>query len=174
MQNNFSLLHFAVHGESVNLVDWLIETFDFDVHQRTKVMFWAGAIHITAWCYLLWLPLHCRGNHWVDECRCTGTSVCLCGIAKCACVHINFCPILDYMCRNLWMLFTLLPMVATWRLSSTSCPNLEKASLTWTALLKTVSTRQYGRVTPKWYSISLRREGLTPVSGTRWGGKIAH
>ena len=61
---------------------------------------------------------------------------------------------------------TLLPLVATWRLSSTSCPNLETAGLTWTSLLKTVSTTQRRRATLRWHDTSLRREGSTPVSGT--------
>ena len=36
-QDGWSLLHLSANGGSVDLVDWLIETFDFDVHQRTKV-----------------------------------------------------------------------------------------------------------------------------------------
>ena len=37
-QNEWSLLHSAARGGNVDLVDWLSETFDLDVHQRTKVM----------------------------------------------------------------------------------------------------------------------------------------
>ena len=36
-QDGWSLLHLSANGGSVDLVDWLIETFDFDVHQWTKV-----------------------------------------------------------------------------------------------------------------------------------------
>ena len=38
LQNGCSLLHCAVYGGNIDLVDWLSETFDLDVHQRTKVV----------------------------------------------------------------------------------------------------------------------------------------
>ena len=37
MQNDWSLLFCAAYGGNIDLVDWLVETFDLDVHQRTKV-----------------------------------------------------------------------------------------------------------------------------------------
>ena len=37
MQDGWTLLHFAAHGGSIQLVDWLIKDLGFDVHRVTKV-----------------------------------------------------------------------------------------------------------------------------------------
>ena len=71
------------------------------------------------------------------------------------------------------MLSTLLPLAATWRLSSTSCPNLETAGLTWTRQVKAVSTMQCVKAIPKWCGTSLRKEVLTLDLVMRLGGMIA-
>ena len=37
MQDGCSLLHWAVKGGSVEMVDWLIDTYGFDVNEPTEV-----------------------------------------------------------------------------------------------------------------------------------------
>ena len=39
-QDGWTLLHFAVHSGNIELVDWLIEEYKFDVQQLTQVNYY--------------------------------------------------------------------------------------------------------------------------------------
>ena len=46
MQDGWTLLHFAAHGGSIQLVDWLIKELGFDVQKVTKVR-WTSALSVS-------------------------------------------------------------------------------------------------------------------------------